>query len=235
MEDGLTKRFAAIALLVGVSTIVGCAQGSSMAQWNPFYKPQDVFDPAQYGPTIDDRLQEIRSLADRAPRMDPAEREQVAGQLGQRLQSEASPITKLELIHALGKFETPTADTALRMALADPDPQLRRAAVEAWGARRSEQAIQALNKTLSSDTDLDVRIAAAKALGNFKDRAAIEALGVALDDPDPALQYRAIQSLRLATGRDYGGDVAAWRQVVQGGEPTNFNRPSYAQRWLSWF
>jgi HEAT repeat protein len=101
--------------------------------------------------------------------------------------------------------------------------------------RRTEQAVTELGRTLASDTDLDVRMAAARALGTFNDRAAIESLGVALDDPDPALQYCAIQSLRTATGRDYGGDVAAWRQAAQGIEPTNFERPSFAQRWLSWY
>jgi hypothetical protein len=233
-EDGLTRPFAAI-LLAGLIALMGCAQNASMARWNPFYKEKDIYDPRQYGPTIDERLAEIRQLGDRAPSMSPAEREQVAEQLGQRFQNERSPVTKLVVIQTLSRFETPMADTALRMALSDPDAQIRRAAVEAWGTRRSEHAIQALSQTLSSDTDLDVRLTAAKELGNFQDRAAVEALGIALDDPDPAMQYRAVQSLRTATGKDYGGDVAAWRQVVKGIEPTDFERASFAQRWLNWF
>jgi HEAT repeat protein len=165
--------------------------------------------------------------------MTPEERDQRSQELGSQLQQETSPSKKLELVRALAKFETPMAETGLRMALADPDPIIRRAAVEAWGTRQSEQAVQVLGQTLSSDTDLDVRMATARQLGNFNSRAAIESLGVALDDPNPALQFRAIASLRMATGKDYGGDVAAWRQVVQGGEPTNFEQPSIVQRWLN--
>ncbi len=235
MDGGSAKRLALIALLASVTAVMGCTPSKSglLARWNPFYN-EDPYDPRQYGPTIDDRLEEIRAVARRAAQMPAEERDQVSQELGRRLQSETSLATKLELVRALGAFETPMADTALRMALNDPDSRIRRAAVETWGQRRSPQAIEMLGKTLSSDTDLDVRMAAAAELGNFNDRTAIEALGVALDDSDPALQYRAIESLRVATGRDYGGDVAAWRQVVQGGEPTQFERPSIVQRWIDW-
>ncbi len=235
MDGGSVKRLALIALLASVAAIAGCAPSKSglLARWNPFYN-EDPYDPRQYGPTIDERVEEIRELARRAPRMSPDERDQVSQDLGRRLQAETSMAIKLELVRALGAFETPMADTALRMALSDPDPEIRRTAVKAWGRRQSPQAIQMLSQTLSSDTDLDVRMAAAAELGNFKDRAAVEALGVALEDSDPALQLRAIESLRLATGRDYGADVAAWRQVVQGGEPTNFERPSIVERWFKW-
>ena len=125
--------------------------------------------------------------------MAPGEREQVAEQLGQRFQNERSPVMKLVVIQTLGKFETPMAETALRMALSDPDAQIRRAAVEAWGVRRGEPAIQALSQTLSSDTDLDVRLAAARELGNFQDRTAIEARDRAgRSRPGHAIPRRAI-------------------------------------------
>jgi HEAT repeat protein len=236
MEVGLRKRLSMLALLFGAALLSGCAAPKSglLAQWNPFHK-DDAYDERQYGPTIDDRQAEIRQVAEQAESLRPEERDQVAQQFGARLQHETSPSMKLELIRALGKLQTPMSDAALRMALADPDAGIRRTAVEAWGTRRTEQAIEVLSQTLASDSDLDVRMAAARALGNYSDRGAVESLGVALDDPNPALQYRAIESLRTATGKDYGGDVAAWRQVVKGVEPTNFEHPSFVQRWLNWY
>ncbi len=206
-----------------------------MAPWNPLQKDRDVFDPRQYGPTVDERKAEVQRLADRSGKMTPAEREQVAQDLSRRLQSERSPAMKLELIRALGRIDSPAAETALRVSLADPDSVVRRTAVEAWAERRNPQAVQTLARTLTSDTDLDVRLTAATALGAYQDRAAVEALGVALDDPDPALQFRAIQSLQNVTGRDYGVDVAAWRQYVQGREPITSPQPSIVQRWFNWF
>jgi hypothetical protein len=236
MEVGLRKRLSMIALWLVAAMLSGCAAPKSglLAQWNPFHK-DDVYDERQYGPTIDERLAEIRQTAERAESMRPEERDQFAQQFATGLQHESSPAMKMELIRGLGKLQTPMADASLRMALADADPAIRRVAVETWGTRRSEQAIEVLSQTLSSDTDLDVRMAAARALGNYSDRAAVESLGVALDDPNPALQYRAIESLRTATGKDYGGDVAAWRQAVKGIEPTNFEHPSIVQRWLNWY
>jgi hypothetical protein len=56
---------------------------------------------------------------------------------------------------------------------------------------------------------------------------------MALDDPDPALQRRAVESLRQVTGRDFGNDVVAWRTYVQGGEPAR-RRPSLVEIWRRW-
>ena len=36
-------------------------------------------------------------------------------------------------------------------------------------------------------------------------------LARALEDPDPAVQYRVVDSLRQVSGRDLGNDVNAWR------------------------
>jgi hypothetical protein len=237
MEVGSRKRLAMLALC-GAAVVCGCAQGpfASKTSWNPLAKKdQDVYDPRQYGPTPAEQLTAVRKTAARAGSMPPAEQEQTARELSRRLQGESSPAMKLELVRALGQFDTPAAETALRVSLADPDPVVRRTAVEAWSARRTPQALRTLARVIASDTDLDVRLAAADGLANFEDRAAVDALAVALDDPDPALQYRAIESLSKVTGRDYGVDVAAWRQYVQGAEPTPSRQPSIVQRWFGWF
>jgi hypothetical protein len=82
-----------------------------------------------------------------------------------------------------------------------------------------------------SDGDLDVRIAAARELGKFEDRAAVQSLGAALDDPDPALQRRAVESLRRISGEDFGNSVPAWRQYVRG-EPVDQPEPPSMVQWL---
>ena len=57
---------------------------------------------------------------------------------------------------------------------------------------------------------------ATEALGKIKSPDSIKALGAAIDDRDPAMQYVAVQSMKNATGKDYGPDVQAWRQVAAG-------------------
>ena len=88
------------------------------------------------------------------------------------------------------------------------------------GARHGDaQAVKLLSEALRSDVDADVRLAAAKALGETKNPAAVAALGEALTDADPAMQYRAVLSLKKVTGKDLGNDVDRWQQYVKGEQP----------------
>jgi len=71
---------------------------------------------------------------------------------------------------------------------------------------------------LNGDIEHDVRMAAARALGQSHEQVAVMALGNALDDKDPAMQYRAVISLRQITGQDLGNDVNKWREYVKSGK-----------------
>ena len=53
------------------------------------------------------------------------------------------------------------------------------------------------------------------------------ALGEALADSDPAMQYRAVLSLKQTTGKDLGNSVERWQQYVKG------EQPEPAPRWPS--
>jgi HEAT repeat protein len=95
--------------------------------------------------------------------------------------------------------------------------------------------LQILGDVVRRDSDLDVRIAATNELGRFPEQAAIEALGVALSERDPALQYRAVQSLKSATGHDFGNSVPAWREFVAGRTPLPERQPSLVERFRRLF
>jgi HEAT repeat protein len=75
-----------------------------------------------------------------------------------------------------------------------------------------------------------VRLAATEALGKIKSPDSVKALAAALEDRDPALQYVGVQSMKSVTGKDYGPDVQAWRQVASGGTPPPEHQPSMAER-----
>jgi HEAT repeat protein len=94
----------------------------------------------------------------------------------------------------------------------------------------SYSPVACLAKTLREDNDQNVRLAAAKALGSMKSPEAIQALSVALDDRDPAMQYVGVQSMKEVTGKDYGPNVEAWRQVAAGQTPPAPESPSIAER-----
>ena len=89
------------------------------------------------------------------------------------------------------------------------------AACEAWGHRAGPEAVDVLSQALAGDPDIDIRLAAARALGKTGDGAAMAALAGALEDRDPALQYRAIRSLASVTDQNFGDDVNRWREYCR--------------------
>ena len=166
--------------------------------------------------------------------MPPQQQEQVAVELAQQYTDEADPLLRAEIVRTLAKFPTSTATAKLHAALSDSDSDVRLAACQAWGQRRGPEATAALAETLNRDSDLDVRLEAARALGTTHDPAAVAALGLALEEKDPAMQRRAVESLREVTGKDLGNNVDNWRQYVKGEAPTN-STPSLAERFWHLF
>ncbi len=229
------RSFLPIGCFLLASILSGCVDGrlGKAISMNPFARggPEEK----QYGPTPAQRMSELRDLGSRAKRLSPAEQEQQAADLSRRLQNEADPLLRARIVETLGAFKARSAVDGLRLALTDGDRHVRIAAVKAWERRATRESVNVLAETLASDTDVDVRLAATRALGSFQDRSAVRALGVALDDSDPALQYRAIESLRAASGRDYGNDLQSWRQFAAGGNPPLPEKPSIARRLQNWF
>src|SRR5207244_3209345 len=103
--------------------------------------------------------------------------------------------------------------------LKDPERDVRVACCEAWSKRPGAESTRILAEALSTDTDHDVRIAAVKGLSGSGEKEAVKALAVALEDPDPAMQYCAVASMRDVTGQDLGNDVNAWRELAKKDDP----------------
>jgi HEAT repeat protein len=209
-----------LAALVG-----GCASG-----WNSKKEaaaPTDVLSPAE-------QIEGLRKMGEAAAKKSPQEQEESSKMLAAAIQKESDPLLRSEIIHTLGYFATATATAVCRAGLKDPDANVRISACEALGRKKGPVAVQGLAETLKSDLDKDVRLAAARALGETKDPAAREALGVALDDPDPAMQYRAVVSLRLVTGQNFGNDVARWKAYAKGEPPPPAKPVSIANRLFPW-
>ncbi len=209
-----------LAALVG-----GCASGGSKK--NDAAVPADVMSPAE-------QIEGLRKMAQAAAKKSPQQQEESSKLLATAIQKESDPLIRSEIVHTLGFFATATATAVIRAALKDPDANVRITACEAAGKKKGPVAVTGLADTLKSDLDKDVRLAAARALGETKDPAAREALGVALDDPDPAMQYRAVMSLRQVTGQNFGNDVARWRAYVKGEPPPPAKPVSLANRLFPW-
>ncbi|MBX7165606.1 MAG: HEAT repeat domain-containing protein [Pirellulales bacterium] len=214
--------------LVLVMSLVGCAK--LRAPWTKSAK-QDVKSRAD---VYASRQEELAQLADQAGKLTSAEQDRIAAELQQELSNEANPVMRDAIVRTLGAMKSPGSLAALKHAMGDTDKYVRARVCESLGRRRDAEAAAALSEIISTDSESHVRLAAARALGRIDDPQSVQGLGVALQDGDPALQHRAMESLRAVTHRDFGNDVGAWREFVQGGNPAE-PQPTIAERLRSIF
>lgn len=205
----------------------GCAQSQSRKWYDPLglFASKDEPEPPKVLSSVE-RIKILRELAKRAPKLSPEEQEKASTEIAQALSNEDDTLVRAQMLRTIAVMPTRTASTMLAAGLQDGDRDVRVACCESWGKRGGDEAVNLMVETLGRDGDIDVRLAAARALGELKDPKAVDALGAALDDQDPAIQYRAIESLRKITGKDYS-DIKDWRLYVQGKEP---EKPSLAAR-----
>ena len=217
---------------MGISALLlpGCAD---MPAWVPFQGPRSDDLPGVVTPAA--KIAQLKKLSAEAAKTDQESRHRVVGQLVTAIRSETDSLIRAEIIRTLGDYPDPAADPVLKAAINDPDADVRIAACEAWGKRGNAQAAELLAPILSSDVSPDVRLAAARALGKIKDPRAVAALGEALTDSDPAMQYRAVLSLKQITGQDLGNNVDRWRQYVKEGHPLPAQPTSMADRLKKMF
>jgi HEAT repeat protein len=175
------------------------------------------------------RIEGLKALADEAESKSPAERQGIVTDLALKIRDEDDPLLREEMLRTLSRYPSPTARAVLEAGLKDGDPHVRRVAVQAIDSLGGKDAALLLAETVRSDTDDDVRLAATKALAKYDDPQALSALAAVLDDRNPALQYRAMDSLRDTTGKDFGNDVVAWREYLKTGDP-NLPERSLADR-----
>lgn len=175
------------------------------------------------------RVDAVAQFATRSTRVDSPEQRELSDQLARQIQIEPDPLVRLAVVDAIAEFRTPMAQQVLEAGLDDKDAPVRAACCKALGKRGDAASVPKLANVLRLDKDIDVRLAATAALGNINSPETMPALVAALDDRDPALQYVGVQSMKTLTGKDYGPNVEAWRQVAAGGAPPP-EAPSIAER-----
>lgn len=171
----------------------------------------------------------MRTLQTTAKRFSPAEQEQIAGDLEMQIAREQDPFIRAELVRTIGAFSSSRTDEVLLAQLTDASAVVRTAACQAMSNRGTDAAREGLARAVRDDSDLDVRLEATKGLGNYSGPEAAAALGLALDDNNPAIQFRAMQALKQSTKQSYGNDVDAWKGYLAG-NPVPPKTPTIAER-----
>jgi HEAT repeat protein len=216
-----------VAIFLGLISLLasGC---TDMPAWVPFQGARSDTLPGVVTPA--EKITQLKKISSDANKGDPQAKKQIVEQLVAAIRSETDSLVRAEIIRTLGDYPDPSADSVLNAALKDPDVDVRIAACDAWGKRADAQAAVLLADVLSGDVNQDVRLAAARALGKNKDPKAVAALGEALIDSNPAMQYRAVLSLKESTGKDLGNNVDRWQQYVKEQHPQSSQPASVVER-----
>jgi HEAT repeat protein len=170
-----------------------------------------VLERERYGATADQRITELRADAEKAKKGGGEAIDTFTQRLTTLMPAEHDPRVRKAILDVAAGFDTPTAVAVCKGALEDPDERVRSKACEVWGRRGGPEAVALLTARYDTDASIDVRLEALKELGKLGDEAAIPTLARALENADPAVQYRAVTSLKKVSGRDLGDDVNLWR------------------------
>lgn len=218
---------------LGGSLLLGALGCAEFAGLNPVLRKQWREDE-KILPSFHAHLKRVRALEAQAATMPREEQQRVSRELTRLIREDRNTLLRTAAVRSLSAFPQEMSREGIQVAATDKEPRLREVACAALGRLGDPASIGMLAALLQNDDDLDVRLAASQQLGYFSDPLAVQALGSALDDSNPALQFRAVQSLERASGRDYGRDLELWRAYVRGEEPPE-RAPSYAERLRSWF
>jgi HEAT repeat protein len=206
------RRLLALALCLLGLGFPGC-KGNPVKEGGLFAKTYDtvpgIMPPAE-------RIAAIRKMSQEAVRAGVDAQEQLAVKFAGLYPQETDPLIRVELVRASAALRCPPAVLLVRQATKDSDADVRIAACKALPKQQGAEAAEVLAGVLGSDTDLDVRLAAARALGELRNPAAVPPLATALEESDPAMQHRAVSSLRAAAPEDVGSDATRWREYVKG-------------------
>jgi len=187
-----------------------CAGCASWAPWQR--REKSIRDQEKYGYTADTRIKKLAERSKAVKGGTPETRIEFTQELVRMMLEEHDPRVRCKILETAAAYDTAAATAICTGAMQDPSDMVRLEACDVWSKRGGEEALKLLVTRYQTDAELDVRLRALKRIGDLQDKAAIPVLARALEDADPAVQYRAVAALKQVSGRDLGNDVNAWRE-----------------------
>lgn len=224
-----------ILVRLGISTLLlaaGCHDGPmyGLKAINPYYSMKEWQADEDLGPTDHLRRGELNKLVAVMPSL-PEEKQAVwFTHLRGILDHDASPEMRRMAILAAGRSKLPQSAELIQRGLKDDSMKVRLASCQVLGQRTDPESTRLLAETAGSTSEVDIRNAALAALANHRSPVAVDALKLALDTRDPATRDLALESLRDATGKDYGDDPQVWIAALEGKEPAAEPATRFADR-----
>ena len=196
-----------------IALVACCILLSGCKTWKTLTTSEKTLDEQRkYGATADQRIDSLAADAAKAKAGTHAEQADFTSGQVKSMLDEHDPRVRCVILETVAEFDTPSAVAICKGALEDPDARVRMAACTAWRNRGGPEAVELLATRYRTDQEIDVRLRALRELGQLGDEQAIPVLAKALEDSDPAVQYRAVAALKKVSGRDLGDDVNKWRE-----------------------
>ncbi len=165
------------------------------------------------------RLDEMRLLKRQLPSMTEEEQARWVSNLDDVLKKETSPSLRREAVLTLAVVSKRSDALRTIVPIArDENESVRLAVVHALEKNNTPDSTTTLLSLAQSDRSNNVRLTATKSLGQHKTNEVRQFLASKLEDRSTAMQYSASLALKEQTGKNYGGDVEAWKQYLKGDE-----------------
>ena len=209
--------FVAAAIL---ATISGCTDGPffQLKKMNPYIQSQWKKD-REKTVVYSQRLEEMRLLKRQLPSMTEEEQAHWVATIDDVLKNETSPSLRREAVLTLAVVSKRTdALHAIVPMAQDKNESVRLAVVHALQKNNTPDSTTTLLSLAQSDGSNNVRLTATKSLGQHKTDEVRRFLANKLEDRSTAMQYSASLALNEFTGKNYGGDIEAWKKYLQGDE-----------------
>ncbi len=218
IRRGCVRFGLGVALLTAGSLTVGCQDGPlyALKVANPYFSMKEWKRDEAIGVTDHQRRAELTQLTDVIGTLPPSRQQFWAQHLQKMIENDPSPEMRRLAVRAAGNMKDTSALAMIEKGLDDESMKVRMEACETLGRRKGDESVRLLAATLGSETSQDVRHAAMTALGQHKSPMAVDSLRVALSDRNPATRSLAMQSLRGATGKNYGENPDVWIAALDG-------------------
>ncbi|MBM3967356.1 MAG: HEAT repeat domain-containing protein [Planctomycetes bacterium] len=203
-----------------LATVSGCTDGPffQMKKMNPYIQSQWKKD-REKTVVYSQRLEEMRLLKRQLPSMNEEEQARWVATLNDVLKKETSPSLRREAVLTLSVVsKRADALRAIAPMAQDDNESVRLAVVHALEKSNTSDATTTLLSMAQSDRSNNVRLTATQSLGQHKTDEVRRFLASKLEDRSTAMQYSASLALKVQTGKNYGGDIEAWKQYLQGDE-----------------
>lgn len=214
----LTAFVAATIVSMCLFCTTGCHDGPlyALKVVNPYYSMNEWKKDEELGVTDHERRKQLTTLSETIGSMPANKQEFWSEHLEKLIENDTSPEMRRLAVRAAGNLRVASASMLVEKGLDDDSVKVRMEACKSLGRRTGEDSAQALASVIGTETSEDVRHAALAALSGHKNPIAVKALRLALDDRNPATRDLAVQSLRGATGKNYGDDPQAWIAALDG-------------------